>query len=101
MKKWPPGFIWDPRKAQSNLRKHRVSFLEASEVFRDRFGRLRPDPDHEDRWIIVGSSNRDRLLTVVFQELDDTIRLISARRATRRETNAYQEAIQETGQADE
>ena len=89
-----PSFVWDPKKAAGNLRKHGVGFPEATEVFRDRLARLRHDPDHssdEDRWILLGVSLRDRVLVVVFTEEPGKIRVISARRATRRERNAYEE----------
>jgi uncharacterized DUF497 family protein len=87
-------FRWDPRKAALNLRKHRVSFDEASEVFGDAFAVLAEDeahPDEEERWIILGISYKERLLYVVFSEDETTIRLISARRATKHEINEYEE----------
>jgi uncharacterized DUF497 family protein len=61
-------FEWDRRKAARNLAKHGLSFDEASTVFADRLSLTIPDPDHsedEDRWIIIGQSNRGRLLVVV------------------------------------
>jgi uncharacterized DUF497 family protein len=73
-----------------------VSFDEAQEAFRDPRSVVRHDPDHseeEDRWVLTGSTLADRLLTVVFTERGDTIRLISARRATRRERDVYEQEL--------
>jgi len=87
-------FAWDPQKAAKNLRKHRVSSTEAATVFSDSLSATVPDPDHsgeEDRYIIVGMSNRSRLLIVAFAERGDRIRIISARTLTRAERKAYEE----------
>ncbi|MBZ0136358.1 MAG: BrnT family toxin [Planctomycetes bacterium] len=84
-------FDWDPRKSESNLRKHRVTFEEAMEVFKDPLSLTIPDVDDEERWITIGRSLKDRILVVVFTEATDTIRIISARRATKHEQNAYEE----------
>jgi uncharacterized DUF497 family protein len=87
-------FDWDPGKAESNLRKHRVSFEEASTVFGDPLALLMADPDHsleEDRFILLGASTRQRLLVVAFAERPPLTRLISARRATRTERKKYEE----------
>ena len=87
-------FEWDEAKAKSNLRKHRVSFEEASTVFRDPLSLTIDDPDHsndEDRFITLGESNMNRMLVVVFTERDDRIRIISARPASRRERRQYEE----------
>jgi uncharacterized DUF497 family protein len=87
-------FKWDPQKAAKNLRKHKVSFKEAATVFSDPLSATVPDPDHseeEDRYIIVGMSNRFRQLIVSFAEEDDCIRIISARELTRAERKAYEE----------
>jgi len=87
-------FEWDPQKAAKNLRKHKVSFTEAATVFSDPLSVTVPDPDHsaeEDRHIIVGMSNRLRLLIVAFAERGDRIRIISARELTRAEREAYEE----------
>jgi len=89
-------FEWDPRKAVANLRKHRVSFAEATTVFGDPLGVTIPDPDHsyaEDRRIIVGRSIRGRLLIVAHTDRDDRIRIISARELTRSEREAYEETL--------
>jgi len=87
-------FEWDPRKAESNARKHGVTFEEASTVFADPLGLVMPDPDHslsEERYLVLGMSNRQRLLVVAFAERPPRTRLISARRATRRERRCYEE----------
>ncbi len=78
-------FDWDPEKAASNLRKHDVSFPEAESVFGDPLAMVFWDDEHsieEKREIIIGYSERQRLLVVSFTERrDDVIRIISARRA--------------------
>ena len=87
-------FEWDPKKAAINLRKHRISFYEAASVFRDPLASVYGDPDHstrEQRFLIVGSSTRGRLLIVGFAERGDRIRLINARTLTRREKKLYEE----------
>jgi hypothetical protein len=89
-------FEWDPEKARSNLRKHGVSFEEAATCFGDRLSITIVDPEHsgvESRYVLVGLSLRNRLLVVVHTERGDTIRVISARKATRRERQAYEEGI--------
>ena len=80
-------FEWDAAKAAANVRKHRVSFDEASTVFGDPCALIVEDPRHSDelRSAITGTAANDRLLTVMFTERGTRIRLISARRATRRE----------------
>lgn len=90
------GFAWDPRKAGRNLAKHGVSFDEAKTVFDDDLFLVFEDPDHsaeESRYIIMGQSTQGRLLVVAYTERTDTIRLISARRATRQERRVYAEEI--------
>ena len=89
-----PQFTWDRDKAAANRRKHGVSFEEALTVFRDPLARIHDDPSHSDeeqREILVGHSARGRLLLVCFAERGRTVRLISARRATRNERQDYQE----------
>ena len=86
-------FSWSERKAALNLKNHGVGFEEAATVFLDPFGRLYDDPDHsvaEERYLLVGHSLADRLLLVVHAEKGDTIRIISARRATSRERRRYE-----------
>ena len=87
-------FEWDPIKAKSNLWKHRVSFVEASTALLDPLSKTDLDPDHsfeEHRFITFGTSARQRLLVVSYTEGDGVIRLISARLATRREREIYEE----------
>ena len=87
-------FEWDESKAKINLSKHRVSFDEAKTVFDDLFYIDFYDPDYsddEDRYIIIGESERRRLLIVSYTERKDKIRLISAREATKREREDYEE----------
>lgn len=89
-------FEWDPRKASTNARKHRVAFADAIAVFFDQRARIFPDPDHsetEDREIIVGYDAAARLLVVSFVERHGTVRIISARRATTNETKAHETYI--------
>ena len=90
-------FEWNPKKAAQNLRKHKVSFAEAATVFSDSLGVTTADPDHsleENRYIIVGTSNRSRFLIVSFAERSTRIRIISARELTRSERKAYEEENQ-------
>ena len=90
----PLSFEWDDCKAKSNLAKHGVSFEEASTVFGDPLSLTIPDPAHsqaEDRWIVLGQSHQQKLLVVVHTERGDNIRIISARRANRRERKSYEE----------
>ena len=87
-------FAWDRRKAQSNLKKHGVSFEEAQAVFLDDNARLIDDPDHsaeEERFVLLGYSFQARCLIVnhCYREPGPVIRLISARRATAREEEMY------------
>ena len=87
-------FEWSENKATSNLSKHGVSFEEAKTVFDDPLYVDFYDPDHskdEERYLIVGESNRGRLLIVSYTERGDSIRLISARELTRTEREAYEE----------
>jgi uncharacterized DUF497 family protein len=87
-------FAWDERKAAANLKKHGVSFDEARTVFFDEHARLIADPDNsddEDRFIILGLSERIRLLIVChcYRESASIIRIITARKATRKESHNY------------
>ena len=87
-------FTWDADKAKANLRKHGVSFEEATSVFADEKARLKHDPEHskeEDRFILLGFSSVLRILVVchVYRQGDQVIRLISARKATRNEHQQY------------
>jgi hypothetical protein len=90
----PLNFEWDEEKARTNLAKHGINFEEATTVFGDPLSLTIPDPAHsqvEDRYIILGHSHRHRLLVVVHTERGDNVRIISARRASRRERKDYEE----------
>jgi len=86
-------YAWDARKASANLRKHGVSFEEAATVFLDPGAWTFYDPDHsesEDRFITIGISANQRLLFVSHADHDqETVRIISARKATAREEEDY------------
>jgi uncharacterized protein len=90
------SFVWDPHKNLSNQAKHDgIDFDEAKTVFYDEHARVIYDPDHsssEDRFIILGLSAKLRLLVVChcYKESDSVIRLISARKATRKEAESYE-----------
>lgn len=83
---------WDPDKAASNLKKHGISFDEAATALLDPMA-LAQEDDHsrdEARWVLIGMSQEARLLAVVYTLRDEeTVRLISARRATRKEAKFY------------
>ena len=88
-------FEWDDRKDTQNRRKHGISFEEAQTVFFDEQALLIADPDHsmqEERFILLGMSSALRTLVVChcYREEGDVIRIISARRADRRERGEYQ-----------
>lgn len=86
-------FVWDARKARSNLRKHGVSFEEANSVFLDPLSVTGADPDHslgENRWLTFGVSLQERFLVVSHVDEGDTIRIISARSGTRPERKIYE-----------
>jgi uncharacterized DUF497 family protein len=84
-------FVWDERKARANLKKHGVSFDEASSAFEDTLGAYYPDTLHEDRFILIGYSRQERLLYVVHAEVQvDAIRIIGARKATKHEKARYE-----------
>jgi uncharacterized DUF497 family protein len=87
-------FTWDRRKAAANLQKHGVDFREAATIFHDPLSTTFPDEDHsefEHRFLTIGESIRRRVLVVAHTEEGDTIRIISARPATRRERRFYEE----------
>ncbi|OOH86193.1 hypothetical protein BMT54_11280 [Pasteurellaceae bacterium 15-036681] len=86
------NFEWDDNKAQINLAKHGISFDEAISVFYDENGLLIPDPEHsidEERFILLGMSKYSNILVVVHCERAEQIRIISARKATKREKSQY------------
>jgi uncharacterized protein len=87
-------FEWDSRKAALNMRKHGVSFEEARTVFFDENAKVIDDPDHsesEDRFILLGVSSALRLLLVChcYRQGESVIRIISARKASPRESKQY------------
>ena len=87
-------FSWDARKAGQNLRKHKVSFEEASTVFYDESAIEYFDPEHssdEERFLMLGLSNRMRIMVVSYclRKEGSEIRIISARKATKKEEKAY------------
>lgn len=87
-------FGWNPQKAESNIKKHGISFEEALTVFADPFATIFDDPQHsigEKREFVVGYSQSGRLLVVWFTERDEEIRIITARKATRIERKDYEE----------
>ena len=85
---------WDPRKARSNLRKHRVSFEEAATALSDPMAATGADPDHsitEERYVTFGVSERGRLLVIAHTDEEEIIRIISARIASKGERELYEE----------
>jgi uncharacterized DUF497 family protein len=90
-------FEWDALKELANLRKHGISFSEAVSAFADPLARIFPDEGHslgERREILVGHSTADRLILVCFTEPQrDRVRIISARRATKREHHDYEDNV--------
>lgn len=90
-------FEWDPRKEAINWRKHAISFAEAVTVFADPQAKIFDDPDHslsERREIVIGYSSESRLLLIIFTERSGrTLRIISARKATKSERHDYEENL--------
>jgi uncharacterized DUF497 family protein len=87
-------FTWDRHKADQNLKVHGVDFREAATVFDDWLAATFPDIDHsvgERRFLIIGLSALGRILVVAHTEMGDTVRIISARTATRHERRFYEE----------
>jgi len=84
---------WDPKKAKSNLEKHGVSFEEAATALSDPMAATGADPDHsinEERYVTFGVSEKGRLVVVSHTEKDQTIRIISARKASKGERELYE-----------
>ena len=89
-------FEWDPVKDAHNRTKHGVSFEEARTVFEDDLFLCFADPAHsqgEARYLMLGQSRQGRLLMIAYTERDGTVRVISAREATRRERKSYEEDL--------
>ena len=90
------SFEWDEEKAGENYRKHKVSFDEGVTVFNDPFSITIGDPDHsanEQRYVDIDASDRGHVLVASYTERGRGIRLISCRKATRRERRQYEEGI--------
>ena len=86
-------FEWDKKKADQNIRKHGISLEEAATVFGDPFSITIYDPLHsqdEDSSVILGTSNKNRVLVVIHTDRQDRIRIISARKATKKERKQYE-----------
>ncbi|MDG6448429.1 BrnT family toxin [Glaesserella parasuis] len=86
------GFEWDKKKAEINEKKHGITFDEAITVFYDDHTILIADPDHsfyEERFLLLGRSERSNILVVVHCERDNNLRIISERKATKQETIQY------------
>ena len=86
-------FDWDPKKEHANIRKHGVSFQEATTVFGDSLAGTIADPDHshgESRYITIGHSTNNRLIVVSHTEEGDNFRILSAREATAHERKTYE-----------
>lgn len=87
---------WDPTKARANLRKHGIRFADAVTALGDeRAISVRDEKQDEERWITIGMDSFGRILVVVYTWRDQRIRLISARRATRREGRQYEKGYEE------
>jgi|SaaInl8_200m_RNA_FD_contig_41_1760232_length_858_multi_3_loop_2 uncharacterized protein len=87
-------FEWDKIKAEHNARKHGVSFDEAQTVFLDCFSVMIPDESHsniEERFLLIGTSHKHRILVVSYTDRGDIIRVISARKATGHERRQYED----------
>ena len=94
------NFEWDSNKANTNIRKHRVSFERSAEIFLDPFADSIFDDEHsfakEDRWVTIGKDNNEIVLVInhTFKQIDNNqcnIRIISARKATKKEIKQYNE----------
>ncbi len=89
------GFEWDEEKATENYHKHKVSFEEGVTVFSDPLSLTMEDPDHsrdEQRYLDVGTSEEGHVLVVSYTERDGHIRVISCRKASRKERRHYEES---------
>ena len=87
-------YEWDSSKAAANLKKHRVAFTEAATVFLDPVALTYRDPDHsegEQRYVTIGQSGQGGVILVAHLDRGDRIRIISARRASRKEAHEYRE----------
>ncbi len=90
-------FEWDPNKTRLNVKRHGISFDEASTAFRDPLSHTIGDPLHsenESRFVLIGRSVKGRILVIVHTERGDRIRIISARLATYKERSRYEENVE-------
>ena len=88
------GFVWDKVKAELNIQKHGVSFEEAMTVWNDEYAAFLHDLGHsqdEDRYLMIGYSDKNNLLFISFTERNDKIRIISSRKATKTERKRHEE----------
>jgi hypothetical protein len=95
-------FEWDPEKAKRNIKLDGISFDEASTAFGDSLSLTIYDPlhsDKEDRFVLIGNSYKNRLLVVVHTERGNKIRIISARKATKKERKQYEESAKRSRHA--
>lgn len=86
-------FEWDPAKAELNAVKHGVTFSEAAEAFADPFALTRHDPKHSEvemRFVTMGKTTKDLIVVVVHTDRNETIRIISARKAVPSERREYE-----------
>jgi uncharacterized DUF497 family protein len=89
------NFEWDDKKAKANIIKHSISFEEACTAFGDNLSITIQDPLHsedENRLILIGKSINFKTLVIIHLEFNDTVRIISARRATKKEQKFYEES---------
>jgi len=86
---------WDPAKASSNLSKHGISFAEVEPAFYDEFALSMPDPFSvsEERFVLIGLDALGRILTIAYTYRGESIRIISARPATKAERESYEKGI--------
>ncbi|MCX5817565.1 MAG: BrnT family toxin [Proteobacteria bacterium] len=95
-------FEWDPEKAITNKKIHGITFDEASTVFKDTLSVTIYDPLHsedENRFVLIGNSHRNRLLVVVHTERGNRVRIISTRKAKKKERQQYEENAKRSGHA--
>lgn len=93
-------FVWDENKNELNKKKHGISFEEAKEVFGDGNAILFDDPDHsfeEERFLIIGVAGTRRICIVshCYRDEDNTIRIISAREATKKEKHLSERLVKQ------
>ena len=87
------NFEWHTEKALKNIKRHNITFEEAGTAFRDPFSLTIDDPRHSDdeqRFVLIGKSYKNRILIVIHTERGDNIRIISARKATKKERAYYE-----------